>query len=385
MKISSLFPSAVVVALAASIIAGCTSNGSSPAFAPPSSAAANGRGAVSMSAARLLAMTTLAKIAPSQHAEGGKVRIVPNHICEPWPACIYFDEPDLCGACPNGVMYLSDEAENVVDEYAAALFTLTGFSEPYGECVDARGNAWITNFSGESVVEYAHGGTKPIGMLKTNGYSIGCAVSPNGDLAVANFSGASGIGDIQVFQHASGTPTEYSNQEDYYFWPPGYDNKGNLFVEDQTYNGAVGVAELPAGGSSLEPASVNQTIHYPGSVMWDGKYITLTDQDAGGNPSSPATTIYQMSEKGSGNLTVVGSTPLLDNCNGSQVDVVQPFILGRKNTPVNTKQGQVVIGGNLSCSNRVDAWKYPAGGQPIAAASPVPSSAFGQAVSVGKK
>lgn len=385
MKISSLFAPALGVALAASIIAGCTSNGSSPAFVPPSSAAASGRGADGTSAGRLLAMTTLAKIVPSQHPERGKVRIEPNRFCQPWPSCEYFDFADLCGACPNAVMYLSDEAENVVDEYTATLVTLTGFNAPYGECVDARGNTWITNFSGESAAEYARGGTKPIATLNTNGYSIGCSVSPNGDLAVANFAGANGIGDIQVFKHASGAPTEYSNQEDYYFWPPGYDNKGNLFVEAQSYNGGVGVAELPAGGSSLEPVSVNQTIYYPGSVMWDGKYITLTDQDAGGNPSSPATTIYQMSEKPAGDLTVVGSTSLKDNCNGTQVDVVQPFIAGRKNTPVNKKQGELVIGGNLSCESRVDAWKYPAGGEPIAVASPVPTYALGQALSVGKK
>ena len=62
------------------------------------------------------------------------------------------------------------------------------------------------------------------------------------------------------------------------------------------------MAELPAGASALEPVSVKQTIYFPGGVMWDGKYITLTDQDAGGNPSSPATTIYQMSEQGSGIL-----------------------------------------------------------------------------------
>ncbi|MFZ0032772.1 MAG: hypothetical protein WAK84_12965 [Candidatus Cybelea sp.] len=385
MKISSLFAPALGVALGASIIAGCTSNGSSPAFAPPSSAAANGGGGVSTSAAHLLAMTTLAKIAPSQRAEGGKARIKPDGICNPWPACLYFDYENLCGFCPNAVMNLSDEVENVVDEYNATLITLPGFNEPYGECVDARGDTWITNFSGESVVEYARGGKQPIAALNTNGYSIGCAVSPTGDLAVANFSGPNGIGDIEVFKHAAGTPSEYSNQEEYYVWPPGYDNNGNLFVEAQTYKGGVGVAELPAGGSSLEPVSINETIHYPGSVMWDGKYITLTDQDAGGNPSSPATTIYQMRERRSGGLTVVGSTPLKDNCNGSQVDVVQPFIAGRKNTPVNTRQGEVVIAGNLSCENRVDAWKYPAGGQPIAVASPVPAFAYGQAVSVGRK
>ena len=385
MKISSLFAPALGVALAASTIAGCTSNGSSPAFAPPSSAAASGRAAVSTSAARLLAMTTLAKIAPSQRAELGKARIVPNHFCQPWPSCAYFDFADLCGACPNAVMYLSDEVQNVVDEYTATFVTLKGFSAPYGECVDARGNTWIANFSGETVIEYARGGTLPIATLNTNGYSIGCAVSPDGDLAVANFSGANGVGNIQVFKNASGAPTEYSNQEDHYFWPPGYDDKGNLFVEAQTYNGGVDVAELTAGSSSLESVSVNQTIYYPGSVMWDGRYITLTDQDAGGNPSIPATTIYQMSEKRSGSLTVAGSTSLKDDCNGTQVDVVQPFIAGRKNTPVNTKQGDLVIGGNLSCSNRVDAWRYPAGGQPIAMASPVPSYALGQALSVGKK
>jgi len=385
MKISSLFAPALGVALAASIIAGCTSNGTSPAFAPPASAAASGRGAVGTSAAGLLAMTTLAKIASSQHAEHGKARIKPNGICSPWPSCLYFDYENICGFCPNAVMNLSDEVQNVVDEYNATLITLTGFNDPYGECVDARGDTWITNFSGESVVEYARGGKQPIAMLKTNGYSIGCAVSPNGDLAVANFSGANGSGDIEVFTHAAGTPTEYSNQEDSYLWPPGYDNNGNLFVEAQTYRGGVGVAELLAGGSSLEPVSINQTIYYPGSVMWDGKYVSLTDQDAGGNPSSPATTIYQMREKRSGSLIVVGSTPLQDNCNGSQVDVVQPFIAGRKNTPINTRQGEVVIAGNLSCENRVDAWKYPAGGQPIAVASPVPSFAYGQAVSVGKK
>ncbi|MGA8099391.1 MAG: hypothetical protein WB810_12125 [Candidatus Cybelea sp.] len=385
MKISSLFASALGVALAASIIAGCTSNGSSPAFAPSSSAAASGHGAVSTSAARLLAMTTLAKIAPSQHAEHGEARIKPDGPCTPWPLCEYFAYFDVCGFCPDPVMNLSDEVENVVDEYKATLITLTGFNEPYGECVDARGDTWITNFSGESVVEYARGGKQPIATLNTNGYSIGCAVSPNGDLAVANFSGANGVGDVEVFKHAAGTPTEYLNQEDYYLWPPGYDNNGNLFVEAQTYTGGVGVAELLAGGSSLEPVSINQTIHYPGSVMWDGKYVTLTDQDAGGNPSSPATTIYQMREKRSGSLAVVGSTPLEDNCNGGQVDVVQPFIAGRKNTPVNTRQGEVVIAGNLSCENRVDAWKYPAGGQPIAVASPVPSFAYGQAVSVGRK
>jgi hypothetical protein len=385
MKITSLFASAVGVALASTISAGCSGNAGSATFAPPSSPTVSGHRAAGASASRLLAMTTLAKITPSREAERFGTHAMPNLPCSPWPICMYFAYADVCGECPDPELTLSDSIDNFVDEYASTLITLQGFNEPYGECVDAKGDTWITNFVGESVAEYARGGTQPISTLSTNGYSVGCSVSPNGDLAVANFSAASGIGNIDVFKHDSGTPTAYSNEQDLYLWPPGYDNKGNLFVETQTYGGAVGVAEIPAGGASLEPVSVNQTIYFPGSVMWDGKYITLTDQDAGGNPSSPATTIYQMREKGMANLIVAGSTSLEDNCNGSQVDVVQPFIAGRKNTPVNKTQGQVLIGGNLSCENRVDAWQYPAGGQPIAVASPVPSYAYGQAVSVGKK
>lgn len=384
MKISSLFPSAVGVALAASLISGCTSNGSSSAFTPGSSPAGIGHVAANTSPAALLAMSTLAKVTPSQHAGRLKTPMMPNSRCSPWPICMYFDYYNLCGLCPDPEMDLSDAVDNVVDEYTATLVTLPGFSEPYGECVDANGATWITNFSGQFAVKYARGGTQPIATLKTNGYSIGCSISPKGDLAVANFSSPSGTGNIQIFKNASGTPTTYENQAALYLWPPGYDNKGNLFVEAETADGVV-VAELPTGEASLGvPTPQPAMIYYPGSVMWDGKYITLTDQDAGGNPSSPATTIYQIGQKGS-TLSVVGSTPLLDNCNGKQVDVVQPFIAGRKNTPVNKKQGGVVIGGNLSCANRVDAWKYPAGGQPIAVANPAPPYAYGQAVSVGKK
>jgi hypothetical protein len=384
MRVSSLFVSAVSVALAAFTIAGCSSNGNSAAFAPLASAAASGHRSVSSSGTNLLAMTTMAKITPSRRAEHRKMGMMPNSPCSQWPMCQYFAYIDICGLCPDPELDLSIYEENEVAQYATKLNTLTGFNSPYGECVDAKGNTWITNFTGASVVEYGRGGTQPIATLGTNGYSIGCSVSPNGDLAVANFSAASGIGNIEVFKLASGKPTEYTNEQDLYLWPPGYDNKGNLFVEAATYSGGVGVAELPAGASALEPVSVKQTIYFPGGVMWDGKYITLTDQDAGGNPSSPATTIYQMSEQGS-SLAVVGSTPLEDNCNGNQVDVVQPFIAGRKNTPVNTKQSDVVIGGNLSCENRVDAWKYPAGGQPMAVAGPVPEYVYGQAVSVHKK
>lgn len=384
MKPWNSFLSAVGVVLAASIIAGCSSNGTSAAFAPPAPAVAAGHGTASTSAASLLAMTTVAKITTLRQAQHMQTSVASPLGCvegKDWLWCQYWQFDGCPPYCTNPVMYISDDYD--IYEYGKTLQTIGDNNQPYGECVDAKGDTWITNFSGGTVVEYTHGGTQPIATLGTDGYSIGCSVSPNGDLAVANFSTASGIGNVQVFKHASGTPTNYSSQSAPYLWPPGYDAQGNLFVEAETASGGVGVFGLPAGGSSLDPTPVPWTINVPGSVMWDGKYITFTDQEAGG-PSANATTIYQARETKSG-LVPAGTTTLQDTCSGSQVDVVQPFIVGKKNTPVNKRQGALVIGGNLYCQNRLDAWKYPAGGQPVGIAGPAPQYAYGQAVSGREK
>jgi hypothetical protein len=303
------------------------------------------------------------------------------HPCSPWPLCIYARYCFGCGNLKDPILWISDTQDGEVFEYGATLITLQGLNDPFGECVDAHGDTWITNFGG-SLVEYARGGTTPIATLNTAGDSIGCSVAPNGDLAVANdgYSSEGGLqGNIQVFKNASGNPTEYVLPYEYQYWQPGYDDKGNLFVEG-TSAGPNGVVELPAGGSSLERIPINWTINDPGGTMWDGKYITFTDQQAGG-PSGQSTTIYQARLTKSG-LSLVGSTTLEDSCNGGQVDAVAPFVVGKKNTPVNKQQGAIAIGGNLYCSNRVDVWSYPAGGQPIAVVSPSPNDPQGESVSL---
>src|SRR5580700_6686174 len=86
--------------------------------------------------------------------------------------------------------------------------TLNNFEKPYGECVDAKGNVWITDSSFGKIYEYAHGGTKPIHTVKDPEYvPYGCAVDPTtGDLAVANYSDASDReGNVAVYHKAKGT------------------------------------------------------------------------------------------------------------------------------------------------------------------------------------
>ncbi len=283
--------------------------------------------------------------------------------------------------------YVSDWATDDVYVYkypeATLLGKITGFAKPYGQCADADGNIWIADFGGASIVEYAHGGTTPIATLATNGTPIGCAVSAQGDLAVSNFSTTSGEGDIEVFAGESGTPTTYSSAACYNLWPPGYDKKGNLYVEAQT-SGKTQICTLRAHGDQLKTTSIDQSIGSPGSIMWDGEYLAVTDQDY---DATQTTAIYQASEsKNTGSLQVVGTTQLTDTCHKSYADIPQPFVAGSRNTPVERYEATVVLGGNVRCPSRFAYWAYPwPSGNPIVVISNAPAQPYGVGYStIGK-
>jgi hypothetical protein len=92
--------------------------------------------------------------------------------------------------------------------------TLTGFSEPQGECSDNSGNVWMANTVGSNLIEYAHSGTNSIATLSDPGqFPAGCAVNlKNGDLAATNIiSTDGGAGSISVYQKAAGTPKIYQD------------------------------------------------------------------------------------------------------------------------------------------------------------------------------
>ncbi|MGC9993550.1 MAG: SMP-30/gluconolactonase/LRE family protein [Candidatus Cybelea sp.] len=280
------------------------------------------------------------------------------------------------------LLYVSDSATDDVYVYdypkGMAVGKLTGFDYPDGQCVDASGDVYITNFEGGNVVEYAHGGTEPIKTLTTNGNAVGCSVSPSGDLAVTNFSTKKGPGNVLIFKSGSGEPTAYSDPSDcYYLWPAGYDDNGNLFAEGEYTS--VGVCWLPAGGTSMSAIGFGQQISFPGSVMWTGKSLALTDQNYG----NYQTGLYIATLSGS-SLHLVGKVGFSDTCNGVYADVAQPFLVGRHNTPVNKTAATVVIGGNLWCSNVVDFWSFLQGGNPHSTLTGAPQAPDGQSVSFGK-
>jgi hypothetical protein len=305
---------------------------------------------------------------------------------------------------PHKFLYVSDWP-NSVWSYTYAppneifRFTLAGatFNEPYGQCVDAAGNVFITNYgvSGPGhgkTYRYPHNGVGGPTHTYSNGTAaaIGCSVygtSP-GDLAVTYYSTAAntGPGEVRVWSSEAGPATTYSGQPSacYNLWPGGFDSQGNLFIEGEPSGGGpVSVCELTAAHTWISaPLSLNFTINAPGSVMFDGQNITFTDTQAGG---TSRTGIDQVAFVG-GLWSEQGQTVLLDSCNGNSVDTVAPFILGRHNTPANTTRSTAVVGGNLLCNqvgiSRVDLWKYPAGGSPTEMLSNPPPSPYGQSVSL---
>ena len=366
MKISSLAKYTLSLTVAAGMLAGCASGGTS-AFAPsPSTSLTSARhepGMTGLSVFRVATMTMPHFVNRGQKIDHNKSFMSPEATKK------------------TSLLYISDWYTDDVYVFnaktGAPVGTLTGFSEPYGQCVDKKGDVYISNFGSENVVEYAHGGSSPINTFSTNGYTIGCSVDKAGDLAADNFYTPSGAGDLQIFPHGGGSPANYSSSDCYDMWGPAYDKNGNLFVEGE-YS-STHTCELPSGGSSI--ATLNgPTIYFPGSPVWDGKQIALTDQEATG---TFLTGLYQVSLSGS-TLTKTGETDLSDTCYNNYVDTVVPFVVGKKNTPINKKMGKSVIGGNLWCEGTFETWKYPAGGTPSSSLAGAPLEAYGSSISIGK-
>jgi hypothetical protein len=277
----------------------------------------------------------------------------------------------LPGANSEDLLYISNaiytkgNSQVLVFSYpnGKRVGVLTGFSEPVGECVDEKGDVFITNTAASGagyVYEYAHGGSSPIAVLGDPlTYPESCSVDPkSGKLAVVS------VGGVAVYPQAQGTPTTYTDSSFGSMNYGGYDGQGNLFVDGWRESIGFVFAELPRGSSSFTNLSVNKPCHDDGSVQWDGQYITLQTVAQGG--FAPRV-IYRLTVSGSV-ATVVGTTKLETTRN--RYDGGQFWI-----------QGKNVIGPKDS-GEAVAFWKYPAGGKGIKTINNVGSEAWGVTVSL---
>ena len=222
---------------------------------------------------------------------------------------------------------------------------LRGFALPGGECVDGRGNIFITDTDTGKIFEYAHGGKHPIATLPAPGPdSLGCSVDPTtGNLAVSSL-GFGNNGAVGIYKGAKGSPKLYKNRAFQMYYFCGYDSSGDLFVDGQNRpSSAFEFAELAKGDTKLKKVTLNQSIGFPGGVQWDGKYVTVGDQNT--------SIVYQFSISGDVG-TEAGSTTL----GGSDVGaVLQYFIVGSRLIAPNLCSGKL-------CGGNVLYFPYPSGG-----------------------
>jgi hypothetical protein len=275
-------------------------------------------------------------------------------------------------AAKDNLLYVSDIGTN--DVYVLSypkgkvVGTLTGFNSPAGECVDATGDIFIANSNASQILEYAHGGTAPIATLDDSGYyPSGCSIDPTtGNLAVTNTTTTgSRAGSVAVYTGAQGTPSNSQIGNFYYYFFCGYDKAGDLFVDGLNINFQFEFAWLPKNGYGFEHISLSQSIEWPGAVQWDGKYLALTDANAG--------VVYQIQMTSSG-AQIAGSTSLT-----GAAPMYQSWIppLHGKN-----RQGTHVVGARSVHNGNLMIWAYPAGGSPTKTISGF-TQPYGSVVSPG--
>jgi hypothetical protein len=212
-----------------------------------------------------------------------------------------------------------------------------------GECADvlygaAKRDFWVTVPGSSQYDEFALGGTKPIKTLSESvGLTGDCAMDPaTHDLAATILN----KGEVVIFARASGSGTAMTTPllEAYF---DGYDKNGNLFVDGFNSSLAFALVELPKGSSTFETISVNNTVAFPGAVQWDGKYLTVGDQESHA--------IYRYAVSGT-TATLKGTVSLTGASDCGQT--------------------WIGSGGVVFCPDsghtQGEVYKYPAGGSPIA-------------------
>jgi hypothetical protein len=259
------------------------------------------------------------------------------------------------GTASKDLLYISNYDANDVYVYSYPVVklvgTLTGFFNPDGICTDKKGAVFIVNNTDYNIVEYKHGGTSIIATLSDPaGIPVNCSVDPTtGNLVVATLRTYSyAPGSIVIFAHAKGTPTIYYDPKITNVYSVGYDDKGNIFL-DGAEPPSVGFAfaELPKGKKTFSDITLKGgTIYFPGAVRWDGKYVTVADQECGGG--YPYTTCIHQTTGAGGKI--VGTTALTRSG-----DIVDLWI-----------DGSTVIGLVWQSTNENDVffYKYPTGGNP---------------------
>jgi hypothetical protein len=262
MQISNLAKYAVGVTVAAALLAGCSSGGSSALS--PSTGMQNAVRPGHLQPLRLggllVAASKLPQVKPIQ------VPIMPDKKRKKKVNDEYISS-----------FYNSDIFAFDYPKSDASTGTISG-DDPQGECTQTgKKTWWQVNSGSDTIDEYKFGGTSPISSLsESTGEAAGCSIDKKtGNLAVSILPD----GDVVIFTGATGTGTTVADGLDETYFVT-YDGSGDLFADGITEEDTVGVVEMAAGSSSFKAVTLSNSIEFPGGMQFDGKYVTLNDQDA---------------------------------------------------------------------------------------------------------
>ena len=184
----------------------------------------------------------------------------------------------------KNLLYVSYGGSVLVYDYGTSnqVGELSYFSRAAGSCTDQSGHVYVTNYGAADVIEFAHGGSKPIQtLIDPSPYATDCAFDPStGNLAVINKYGQSEYspGNVAIYAKAKGNPKTYKIKGFTTYVSGSYDASGNLLVS-ATPPGSyvVDFAMLQHGSSAFKIASLQRSSNfkYPGYVRWDGEYFDV--------------------------------------------------------------------------------------------------------------
>jgi hypothetical protein len=253
--------------------------------------------------------------------------------------------------------------------------TLAGFDRPKGECVDSRGDIYVTDRVAEDIVEFRHGSTKRVAILADSGYQdYACAVDPTtGNLAVANSYQTDGYkGAIAIYKRARGSPRLYRIEGLIHPQTCAYDPHGDMLVASdypQDHEQAVAIAYLPKGRTTfihldLDLSGLQTDGVY--NVQWDGKYWALLYNN----------NIVRFQIADDGRATYEGTTYL----DGNEEDDMR-FFIANFSDKLRKQETQIVA----AQTSDVRYWKYPSGGKAIGTLSKEVDEPYGVAVSLAPR
>lgn len=312
---SSLAKHAAVIPVVAALLAGCSNNGG-PALTPSSASA--GIGIAHIGRAVMVNGVLITAAHPNVSAQR-RVR------------------SQLRRSMKNGLyQYIGDFGNGEISEFDYPKSNGSIGSIDFGaggECTrTGKGTFWVANSN--ELAEFKVGGRSPMRTLEPGGE--GCAIDPaSGDIAATDLSS----GGIIIFRHARGKGKVYSPGLIEAFFD-GYDDHGNLFVDGFNSSGDLGLVELPKGSSTFETITTTNNVEFPGAVQWDGKYLTVGDQEAHA--------IYRYTVSGT-TATLKGTVLLSGSSDCDQTWIAKSIVF-------------CPDAGNVD----VEVYSYPAGGYPIA-------------------